>query len=455
MKNQTISDLPRLICHNDKLTLIIPSANLEPIDFHKLCEKYDKDFQPNVLKKIGKRYIICKSLEISNENTESSVEKSSKKCEINARLVFKYIAFGEVDSKESLRIDFQHCEFNERVYFTNCEFNGNVFFNHAVFHKYADFHESFFNAIVSFYNATFNSAPNFSPCVFSSLQATNFINVKMEDLDFCKILYFVGERINDKTYKKELKSLQAKYPKESKEYKEEKQKLTQKHRIRYASNARDSFRTIKNVLIENRNLLDASSWHKLELYAKEKEIDLKNPKTFSKDWCDKIQLCFYRHTSAHHTDLLESIKSLFIVIGIFGVLSCVVIVRFALYCGFWDWNPNTLIKCYNEYIECFLAEHYCIALGINIVLFVAFMGIFILTIICQKIRNITFWLSCAVALFILVSSPKYLIPAIEIFTDKKMLLDPLSVMGGVYSILFGFMLCSFIKTARKNSIISS
>lgn len=379
---------------------------------------------------------------------------------------------------KNIKIDFQHCEFKDRAYFTNCEFNGNVFFNHAIFHKYADFHESIFNGIVSFYNATFNSAPNFSTCVFSNLQGANFINVKIDSLDFDSVEDFIKEHKNDKTYYEELELLREKYNKrakklklfkancqqESKKYRENKQKLhskyqgfkqelTKKHKIRYANNARDSFRTIKNVLIANNNLLDASNWHKLELYAKEQEIILQNPKRFSKDWCDKIQLWFYRHTSAHHTDLLESIKSLLIVVGIFGVLNVVVLVGFALYGSFWDSNPHNLIKYYNEYIKCFLVEHYFIALAINFVLFVVFVGIFVLTIICQKIRNIAFWLFCVIAFLILITSPKYLIPPIEIFTDKRMLLDPLSVVGGVYSILFGFMLYSFIKTARKNSII--
>ncbi|MGX2973369.1 pentapeptide repeat-containing protein, partial [Helicobacter sp. T3_23-1059] len=272
----------------------------------KACKKWLQDNKPQnkldkIIKKQDDKYYICKPLSVkydnintnteskeSQNNTKSNIESNktnankSSECDIKSKrktiyikdeisfkncvfcseVHFKYITFTPLDSvshdkcntesnknPQSLRIDFQHCEFRERVYFTNCEFNGNVFFNHAIFHKYADFHESIFNGIVSFYNATFNSAPNFSTCVFSKLQGTDFINVKIESLDFDKVWKFIDEFANDETYKKE--KAQAVDSKAI-------DKITKTHKLRYASNARDSFRTIKNVLIANNNLLDAS-----------------------------------------------------------------------------------------------------------------------------------------------------------------------------------------------------
>lgn len=490
MPNQQICENLHFDSAKDKLILTIKQGKSFIFEnaLDNACKQWieegkSKDELEKLIKKQNDKYFINKPLEVCAENTNKdiaqesknddtesrkSTQKSSKcdkesnhkiiylqdelsfeNCVFNGEVHFKYIVFASQDSKEStqpLRLDFQHCKFKDRVYFTNCEFNGNVFFNHAIFERYADFHESIFNSVVSFYNAEFKYAPNFSTCVFQNLQATNFINIKIEGLDFGKIKEFIGEYKNDETYKKEIEFLQ-----DSKEI----DSITDTHKIRYASNARDSFRTIKNVLITNNNLLDASAWHKLELYAKEHEIDLKAPTKFSKEWIERIQLCFYRHTSAHHTDLLESIKSLLIVIGIFGVLSCVVIVGFSLYCGFWDCNPHILTKCYDKYIKCFLLNHYCWATIINLALFIIFIGIFITTILCQNVRKYSFRFSCAITLALFIASPKYLVPPIEIFTDKRMLLDPLSVVGGVYSILFGFMLYSFIKTARKNSIIPS
>lgn len=58
------------------------------------------------------------------------------------------------------------------------------------------------------------------------------------------------------------------------------------YKIRYANNVRDSFRTVKNVLIVNNNLLDASQWHRLELYAREIEINNKKieAKRYDLEW---------------------------------------------------------------------------------------------------------------------------------------------------------------------------
>ncbi|MBF7043449.1 hypothetical protein IY888_00675 [Campylobacter volucris] len=55
----------------------------------------------------------------------------------------------------------------------------------------------------------------------------------------------------------------------------------------------------------------------------------------------------------------------------------------------------------------------------------------------------------------MIISPKILISAIGIFTDKRALLDPLSAIGGIYTLLFAFVVYSFIKTIRKNSIAPS
>lgn len=404
------------LCYkNNTLLLVIPQDWHNTIDVQELCQRNYRFFPPNVVKKVGKRYIICKSLEISNENTESSVEKSSKKCEINARLVFEYIAFGEVDSKESLCIDFQHSVFKERVYFTNCEFNGNVFFNHAVFHKYADFHESIFSGIVSFYNVTFKSAPNFSTCVFTNLQGTNFINVKMDSLDFDKVKDFIDEYENDSTYIDEKNKIN-----DSKD-------IITNHKIRYASNVRDSFRTIKNVLIANNNLLDASNWHKLELYAKELELRLPEPESINsqnnkyKKCIDLIQLCFYRHTSEHHTDLLKILSWFVILVGSFAV---------------------TL----------FISKYLCILLYV----FVSFVAIPALTIIAYKKDFFGIWTFINVLFFLalLAWNPKYIFGVANLFGNDKYHNDWFAnLILSLYSILFVLVIFSLQKTARKNSII--
>ena len=373
-------------------------------------------------------------------------ELSFKNCVFSGEVRFEYICFALLSSKahndskpkqngenpndfrqstQPLRIDFQHCEFHKRVYFTNCEFNGNVFFNHAKFYKYADFHESIFNSVVSFYNAEFKYAPNFSTCVFQNLQATNFINVKIEGLDFDKIKEFIGEYENDGTYQNKLNSLKQQYLQDTNEYKTRKQTLDNTQKIRYASNARDSFRTIKNVLIANNNLLDACAWHKLELYAKEHEIDLKAPTKFSKEWIEGIQLCFYRHTSAHHTDLLKILSWFVVLVGGFAT------------------------------ILFFIKDFY----GLKI-WWATFWGILAsslsLSIIFDKIKffAILSLLNFIPLGWLLAWSPKYIFGVANLFGSYKCQSDILlNLILSAYSIAFILVIFSLQKTARKNSII--
>lgn len=42
---------------------------------------------------------------------------------------------------------------------------------------------------------------------------------------------------------------------------------------KFANDFRDSFRTFKNALVKDNNLLDASNFHKCELYCKEIELN--------------------------------------------------------------------------------------------------------------------------------------------------------------------------------------
>ncbi|EOH1527195.1 pentapeptide repeat-containing protein, partial [Campylobacter jejuni] len=51
-------------------------------------------------------------------------------------------------------------------------------------------------------------------------------------------------------------------------------RIENEHKLRCAKNLKDSFRVIKDVLINQNNTLEAQEWHKLELYAKEKELEI-------------------------------------------------------------------------------------------------------------------------------------------------------------------------------------
>ena len=290
---------------------------------------------------------------------------------------------------------------------------------------------------MSFYNAEFKVAPNFSTCVFSKIQGTDFINAKIENLKFATIKDFINEYQNDKTYKDEIASVI-----DSKET----EQITNKHKIRYASNARDSFRTIKNVLIANNNLLDASNWHKLELYAKEQELKLQKPclLTSAKKWADFWQLKLYRKTSEHHTDLLKIWHTLIVLNGVFGILFGFILL--------FSHCQVDLLKCINRCLPC---DYVCCNAGkicVNMLLAFMFIVLFFSAVMGKISRWIFIVVGYIASFVILIVQPKYLLPTMIIFEHKESY-SHTATISAIYTMLFILVIFSLQKTARKNSII--
>ncbi|WP_034583992.1 hypothetical protein [Helicobacter pametensis] len=90
----------------------------------------------------------------------------------------------------------------------------------------------------------------------------------------------------------------------------------------------------------------------------------------------------------------------------------------------------------------------------NFVLALVFIGLF-LGVVWEHSRTLLIILGYGVVSMFFIISPKYLVPAMSFFDSKKALLDPICTLGGLYTLLFGFLAYSFIKTIRKNSIIPS
>ncbi|EKH6895262.1 hypothetical protein O8U83_001928, partial [Campylobacter coli] len=169
---------------------------------------------------------------------------------------------------------------------------------------YVDFHECEFEKIACFYGVKFYKTPNFSACYFKEPKAVNLINVDIDKLDFKSVEKYIEDNYQDESYKNE-------------------------HKLRYAKNLKDSFRVIKDVLITQNNTLEAQEWHKLELYAKEKEnhINLnvkereKNTDIFKNIliWFNCVLLNVYRNTSDHHNDFLKILNFTIGMIALYGV----------------------------------------------------------------------------------------------------------------------------------------
>ncbi|HFP7757301.1 TPA: pentapeptide repeat-containing protein [Campylobacter jejuni] len=245
---------------------------------------------------------------------------------------------------------------NIKLNFSNAHFEDNAYFNNSEFYSYSDFHECEFDDIACFYGVKFYKTPNFSACYFKEPKAVNLINVDIDKLDFKSVEKYIEDNYKDESYKNETKGIQ-----------DEKEifKIQNEYRLRYAKNLKDSFRVIKDVLITQNNTLEAQEWHKLELYAKEKELEIQlsknkndnlkkesknqvyNPKDYEKInssrlktlksklmpfgrkmldftlWFDCILLQVYRNTSNHHTNFLKILNFTILMISsyaIFGLL---------------------------------------------------------------------------------------------------------------------------------------
>ncbi|ECP7274591.1 pentapeptide repeat-containing protein, partial [Campylobacter jejuni] len=305
------------------------------------------------------------------------------------------------------------------------------YFNNSHFKDYAYFHECEFEKTACFYGVRFDKAPNFSQAIFKgNLNAVNAnLNFTFDDLQ---------ERIKQ-------------------EYEDFNKNIENKKSLdKFANDFRDSFRTFKSSLIKDNNALDASNFHKYELYCKELELKNKKGKTF-KDVVDRWQLLFYRKLCDHHTDILQSLNSLILVIGIFVISSVAMVVGFNYSLGYkpilehWYFS----LDFYNHHINSIIQDNCLLMIFVNLMILFIYLGLVGFALCLKYMREFFIIISYVITFLVLAVSPKILIPAMGIFTDKRAMLDPLSVFGGIYTIIFGFVAFSFIKTIRKNSIVPS
>lgn len=203
----------------------------------------------------------------------------------------------QVRNKSLNNVSFKNSIFRKEVTFSNIKFLGNTNFNNSHFKDYVDFHECEFEKTACFYGVSFDKTPNFSQVVFKD--SVNLINVKT-NFDF--------ENLNTT-----IESMD-------------------KPKNETANDFRDSFRVFKNALIKDNNLLDASNFHKYELYCKEIELKQnwnqrdKNVESMRdvekniwriRDLVDFLLLGFYRKLCDHHTDFLKVFNNLILLIALY------------------------------------------------------------------------------------------------------------------------------------------
>ena len=238
-----------------------------------------------------------------------------------------------------------------------------------------------------------------------------------------------------------------------------------------AKEFRNIFKNIKNALIKDNNLLDASRLHKMELYAKEIELGYKREmkaKTSrhwnifvlllnnGKDFIDEIQLMFYRLTSDHHTDLLLILKHIIFLIALFGLANlmliplnetntllffkinviefvvCLIFMSMAIYFIFDIWKISILKPIHLFLAFLFLAVVFilytvlmsvtfslCFAILLSIVLLLLLLTYFLITKKILDFKQGIFALSCLIAVFMLFSNPSSILPILGKLIENK------------------------------------
>ncbi|EAJ0950570.1 pentapeptide repeat-containing protein [Campylobacter jejuni] len=404
---------------NKKIYIIKDNNNLKKIHIknfnYKLYERYNLSFTKCIFE--------CEIKDTRGLSSDIENGIFFLKCEFENKILFFNLYFKN--------ISFILCNFKNNTTFQACTFKTFCNFESSVFENFVSFDKSMFLDKVSFYNTHFHKVPNFSQAIFN--ENLNIVNTKL-NFTFSNL----EEKI-EQEYEDFNKNIENKKPLD-----------------KFANDFRDSFRIFKSALIKDNNLLDASNFHKYELYCKEIELKNKKGKTF-KDVVDRWQLIFYCKLCDHHTDILQSLNSLILVIGIFVISSVAMVFGFNYSLGYkpilehWYFS----LDFYNHHINSIIQDDYLLMIFVNLMILFIYLGLVGFALCLKYMREFFIIISYVITLLVLAVSPKILIPAMGIFTDKRAMLDPLSVFGGIYTIIFGFVAFSFIKTIRKNSIVPS
>ncbi|MCR6572517.1 hypothetical protein [Campylobacter insulaenigrae] len=311
---------------------------------------------------------------------------------------------------------FKNCIFQAESYFSNINAEGNVYFDGAKFKA---------KEVVKFYN-------------FECQQTISFYNTDITQINFSQISFFRNIGITNAKIIHNFKSLKKQISKDFEEYKltynlDKVDFIPDIKTIKldeFINNFRDSFRILKNALIKENNLLEASNFHKYELYCKEMELEEKKPKVFSKEWVDKWQLFFYRKLCDHHTDLLLNLKWLIITIGMFA-------------------SMLFMIKLYNHGL--------CILNAFNFYgLYLSALGSFILSALalfrCIDKMKAFVSINAMAILWVICYKPKLIFGIANLIGDNSYNAFE-NLLITLYTLIVGLIIFSLQKTARKNSII--
>lgn len=226
------------------------------------------------------------------------------------------------------KVDFSSATFKEKAYFRNAIFTkevklnnilfkNNASFKNTLFKDFVDFSETNFEKNANFYSANFKKPVDFLSIIFNG--ALNFVNAKT-DFTYDELKNFIKDKSTNNIDKC----------------------------INVTNDFRDGFRLMKYALNNKGNALDASLFHRLELYCKELELEFTLENAKAKDggnskevksadeievksksknrielFLDLITLKLYRNTSDHHTNLFKIINFTILSIAVYGLPFCI------------------------------------------------------------------------------------------------------------------------------------
>lgn len=340
-----------------------------------------------------------------------------------SRSYFKERAFFS-ESTFNNEANFSEVIFDHNAYFDEAEFLGEANFSLSEFYENAHFYGTRFNKISQGHNITMSDIPNFLQTILNGY--INFTNTKQLLLNFEQLKSIIDGN-NEK----------------------------KKHEL--ANEFRNTFRNFKNALIKDNNLIDASQFHKMELYAKELEMNYKKEKA-TKDWIEKIHLMLYRLTSDHHTDLLLILNNMLALIVLFGTfvygLCC-----FASHDKIKENGAMTNYFCF----ECDMGNIVCCEVLLILALCLAFVIVFMLMVgmfyyINTRCKHLGRWFVVIFLAnaFILAIKPAIMLPIFGKLIDdslNKIDFPAFTSLSVVYAILMFLLIWSLQKTARKNTIV--
>ncbi|MDE5816341.1 MAG: pentapeptide repeat-containing protein [Helicobacter sp.] len=350
------------------------------------------------------------------------------------------------------KADFSRSRFKERAFFSETTFNNSADFTEVIFDNNAYFDDVDFQGEAIFRQSEFYKNAHFCQTIFQH----NRYDFKKEP-DFRQVI-LNGNIIltSTKIFDINFEQLESEIQTNSN-----------------ANEFRNIFKNIKNALIRDNNLLDASHFHKMELYAKELELKYKKEEAEEesgiRDTVDKIQLMLYRVTSDHHTDLMLILTNVLALIVLFAIAS-IILLCCTDYLPKWIGTNN---ECHvleqSRYLFAMLPKHLheyikLIVWGeitIIITLCATFVYVF-KCIVCHiyaannnKKLHCCFIVVFLVNAFILAIKPAIMLPIFGKLIDESLKIDfpAFTSLSVVYAILMFLLIWSLQKTARKNTIV--